>query len=331
MASVQKRNAFDILGIPPTSSKEQVTKRWRKLAHKHHPDRNPDDQTRAGELFKEITEAYELAIKTIDNPWISSGAGADGSRVFNFSGKSNRPTKARGFPRSIFPLHARSQDRSAFDIVLTMYITQAHITKDAPIYMRFKQSRMCGSCFYDIHPRLCQACIGTGTIALQMPCQRCSGAGVISLCKTCNGTCFVVADNAYGTSYSLLTSQRLVMKGEGHEYWYDNEPRRGDMIVNFLPMDTHGWTRRVPTFSYEMVVRVPLYKILLRDTIEVTGITGSTLRVNVETVSLDQWIDLGPQFLGGLQCLLHVIADIPAQGDFDPVLLRRAFETELAF
>ena len=55
----EKRDCYDVLGIPRGASEDQVKKAYRKLAMKYHPDRNPGDKE-AEEKFKEATECYEI-------------------------------------------------------------------------------------------------------------------------------------------------------------------------------------------------------------------------------------------------------------------------------
>ncbi|CAK5278241.1 unnamed protein product, partial [Mycena citricolor] len=49
---------YDILGITPTATTDDVKKAYRRMAIKHHPDKNPDDP-HAEERFKEIAIAYQ--------------------------------------------------------------------------------------------------------------------------------------------------------------------------------------------------------------------------------------------------------------------------------
>ncbi|KAF8152371.1 X-domain of DnaJ-containing-domain-containing protein [Crassisporium funariophilum] len=49
---------YDILGIPVTATTDEIKKAYRRLAIKHHPDKNPDDPL-AEERFKEIAIAYQ--------------------------------------------------------------------------------------------------------------------------------------------------------------------------------------------------------------------------------------------------------------------------------
>ncbi|HEX4870210.1 MAG TPA: molecular chaperone DnaJ [Moraxellaceae bacterium] len=54
-----KRDYYEVLGVARTASADEIKKAYRKLAMKHHPDRNPDDKS-AEEKFKEANEAYEV-------------------------------------------------------------------------------------------------------------------------------------------------------------------------------------------------------------------------------------------------------------------------------
>jgi molecular chaperone DnaJ len=54
----EKRDYYEVLGVPRTASKDQIKDTYRKLAMQYHPDRNkaPD----AEEKFKQISEAYAV-------------------------------------------------------------------------------------------------------------------------------------------------------------------------------------------------------------------------------------------------------------------------------
>jgi molecular chaperone DnaJ len=56
----EKRDYYDVLGVPKTASKDDIKKAYRKLAMKYHPDMNKDKTKEAEEKFKELSEAYEV-------------------------------------------------------------------------------------------------------------------------------------------------------------------------------------------------------------------------------------------------------------------------------
>src|SRR5258706_15553393 len=57
--ATKKRDYYEVLGLNRDASEDEIRKVYRKLAMKHHPDRNPDSKD-AEERFKEAKEAYEV-------------------------------------------------------------------------------------------------------------------------------------------------------------------------------------------------------------------------------------------------------------------------------
>lgn len=56
---VSKRDYYEVLGVGREAGEPEIKGAYRKLALKHHPDRNPDDP-HAEEKFKEASEAYSI-------------------------------------------------------------------------------------------------------------------------------------------------------------------------------------------------------------------------------------------------------------------------------
>ena len=91
-----KRDFYEILGVNRDADDEAIKKAYRKLAMKHHPDRNPEDKGKgAEEKFKEAKEAYEIlsdadkraAYDRYGHAGVdpSAAAGAQGAGFSNFA------------------------------------------------------------------------------------------------------------------------------------------------------------------------------------------------------------------------------------------------------
>src|SRR3990172_1684023 len=81
-----KRDCYEVLGVPPNASDEEVKKAFRRLALEYHPDRN--NRGDAEERFKEINEAYQI----LSNPQKRSAYDR-----FGHAGVSINGGESRGF------------------------------------------------------------------------------------------------------------------------------------------------------------------------------------------------------------------------------------------
>ena len=87
-----KQDYYDVLGVNRDASDEEIKKAYRRLAMKHHPDRNPDDAA-AEAKFKEASEAYEIlsdaerrnAYDRFGHAGVDPSAGGMGGAGFNGS------------------------------------------------------------------------------------------------------------------------------------------------------------------------------------------------------------------------------------------------------
>ena len=76
-----KRDYYEILGVSKSASADEIKKAYRRLAMKHHPDRNKGDEGGASEgKFKEAKEAYEV-LKDAEKRAAYDQFGHDGVRA----------------------------------------------------------------------------------------------------------------------------------------------------------------------------------------------------------------------------------------------------------
>lgn len=57
---VSSNDYYQVLGVERMASEAELTKAYKKLALKYHPDKNPDSHEKSEEDFKRVNEAYEV-------------------------------------------------------------------------------------------------------------------------------------------------------------------------------------------------------------------------------------------------------------------------------
>lgn len=86
---IKSEDYYKVLGVDRSATDNEIAKAYKKLALKHHPDKNPDDQGKAEENFKVITEAYEIlhdaekrkSYDSFGKQGLQGGAGGPGGGV----------------------------------------------------------------------------------------------------------------------------------------------------------------------------------------------------------------------------------------------------------
>jgi molecular chaperone DnaJ len=205
---MSKRDYYQVLGVPRNAAEEAVTKAYRRLAMKYHPDRNPDDKE-AEERFKEAKEAYEILTDAQKRAAYDQygHAGLDAARG---AGQGFSPSDAFGdifgdMFGDIFGGGRRGGGRSAvyrgadLRYELTLDLEQAVFGTSTEI--DFQTVAECSECngsgaVRGHTPATCDTCSGAGQVrisqgffAVQQACPRCKGRGTIikDPCKKCSG------------------------------------------------------------------------------------------------------------------------------------------------
>jgi DnaJ family protein C protein 3 len=77
----KRKDYYKVLGLPKTATAREIKKAYRKLALKHHPDKQRNDESKKKEekIFKEIVEAYEVLKDHSKRERYDSGEDMDGN------------------------------------------------------------------------------------------------------------------------------------------------------------------------------------------------------------------------------------------------------------
>ena len=83
------RDPYEVLGIQPNATDDEVKAAYRALARKYHPDNYADNPLSdlAQEKMQEINEAYDTVVRMLDADRVFSIATNDGKVVINAAGE----------------------------------------------------------------------------------------------------------------------------------------------------------------------------------------------------------------------------------------------------
>ena len=210
-----KRDYYEVLGVSRTASADEIKKAYRRLAMKHHPDRNKDDTSAEGK-FKEAKEAYEVLSDSekratydrFGHDGLSSarggGAGGYGAEGFGdifgdvfgdiFGGGRQRGSQVFRGADLGYELRLDLENAVSGDSVTIDVPTQvACETCDGSGAKKGTDPVKCSTCggvgqvrmqqgFFSIQ-QACPACKGVGT-TIGDPCNDCHGRGRVRKTKT---------------------------------------------------------------------------------------------------------------------------------------------------
>jgi len=205
----EKRDYYEVLGVPRTATEEELKKAYRTLAKKYHPDLNPDNKE-AEAKFKEANEAYAV-LSDADkrrNYDQYGHAGVDGQGFGGFEGGFNIDLEdlfgnlfggfgGGGRRRSGPQRGANLKYRMNLDFMEAAFGVERQIT--------INKEDHCDTCKGTgtrdgSAPEKCGACGGTGqvsqrqqtmfgTVMTSRPCPTCRGTGnlIKDPCPSCSG------------------------------------------------------------------------------------------------------------------------------------------------
>ncbi len=259
------QEAYSILGLQPGASPEEAKKAYRKLAHQHHPDKNPGNQE-AEEKFKTVTAAYEL----VTNPPPPEPPQPNINDIFG------------GTPfEAFFGRNNRAPDHN---IATKLTFAEGALGCNKSITYNVKSE--CGTCHGMGGDRAnyssCTGCNGTGmnqtqrgpNIVMNTPCKLCKGAGgkFTTPCSTCNGTGAVKTQKTADLKIppGVRNGMHIRYPGQGGKVAGRQD---GDLVLS-VAVEPHPSMTLVGD-NVESAIDVPLKMALLGGEVDVQTLHGN--------------------------------------------------------
>jgi molecular chaperone DnaJ len=303
----QNKDFYAVLGVSSSATSEEIKKQYRKLASRHHPDKNRSD-AKAAERFKEISEAYQVlgdaarrkqyddmrrygAFSGFGGSRSGSGGGArDGGAQGGAGGFRFEEVDLGGLGGlgdlfgSMFGGRRKSEPERGQDVETTLEVPFRIAVMGGKVTVDLEVNEECSACHgtggaAGAKLRICSECGGRGTIsfgqggfAVQRPCPQCLGRGQVpsERCATCGGAGDVRAKRkiAVTVPQGTETGTKLRLRGQGGHGSRSGAP--GDLLINFSVQADRFFARE----GLDLVARVPI------------NIAQATLgsKVNVKTI-----------------------------------------------
>lgn len=257
-----KRDYYEILGVERGAGDNEIKARYRKLALKYHPDRNPDNPE-AEDRFKEASEAYEV-LRDPEKRQIYDQFGHEGLQGTGFSGFGGFEDIFSSFGDIFdeffgFGGGRRSSGRAqrGADLRYDLSISFMDAAFGLETEIEVKKLESCPTCEGSgcepgTSPETCKACGGMGQIrrsqgffTVRTTCPQCRGQGtrIPHPCEECRGT--GQAERKKRVSVNMPagvdTGTRLRLSGEGESGVRGGPP--GDLYI-FVHVEPHDFFRR---------------------------------------------------------------------------------------
>jgi molecular chaperone DnaJ len=299
-----KRDYYEVLGVNRDASEEDIKKAYRKLAMKHHPDRNPDNPKAEGQ-FKEAKEAYEM----LTDPQKRAAYDQYGHAGVDPQAGGMGGMHSGGFAEAFGDIFgdifgaagARSGRSNVYrgaDLRYNLEITLEQAAHGTETRIRIPTMEECETCKGSgakpgTQPKPCTTCNGQGQVrmtqgffSIQQTCPKCHGTGKIIAepCTTCQGAGRVKKHKTLSVNIpsGINEGDRIRLAGEGEPGVNGGPP--GDLYVQMHIQPHQVFTRDHDDLHCEMPVSFAT--AALGGELEIPTLEGSAkIKVPAETQS----------------------------------------------
>jgi len=275
---------YDLLGVAPTASQNEIKKAYMQKAKLYHPDRNPE----AGDLFKEISHAYDI-LSDPEKKQTYDRYGEEGLQ-------EGRGKPANDILSQLFGFGSDGR-RKGEDLVHHMPVTLEDLYNGKTSKLSLRKHVICVECEGkgSAKPDAVQTCfdcrgqgykltlrhVGPGLVQqLQTECHKCGGTGEMirdkDRCKKCGGQ-KVLAEKKVLEIFidkGMIHKQKITFSGEG-----DQEPGLipGDVVI-LLTQQPHKVFKREGANLY-IERDITLFEALCGFSFTITHLDGRMLLI----------------------------------------------------
>jgi len=305
---MSKKDYYEVLGINKDASDEEIKKAYRKLAMKHHPDRNPDNP-KAEEHFKEAKEAYE----TLSDEQKRAAYDQYGHAAFEAGGMGGgSPFGGGGGGAGNFDFgdifgdifggarggSGRNSPHRGSDLRYNLEVTLEEAARGAQKQIRIPTMQECETCKGSgakpgTSASTCQTCAGHGQVrmqqgffSIQQTCPRCHGSGkqITSPCNSCHGAGRTKQHKTLEIKIPAGIDTGMRLRHSGHGEAGSNGAPSGDLYVEIHIKPHNVFQREGDDLHCEMPIS--FCTAALGGEIEIPTLDGkASIKIPAETQS----------------------------------------------
>lgn len=280
---------YETLGVDKTATSEEISKAYRKLAMKYHPDRNPGD-AEAVERFKEVASAYEILSDEEKKAYYDRTGGETPRQQ-----SGPQPNDMHDFFRHFFHAQQGQQQgrQNGANIMKEFVINLEDVLSGKEIDIPHTTKKVCKDCDGIGGVTLvCHECNGNGWIRtqqsggnmfVQRTCQTCSGKGykIGTSCNKCSGRGVSESEDSVlklKIPGGIPDGGQMIFKGCGHPG--KSGGRAGHMIVT-IAVREHDLFKRLEDGNLLIKVPVTYTQLVLGDELEIPTLDRKVINFRI--------------------------------------------------